>query len=82
MVGLRGHMILRAMPDRSKVTIQTKRDTLALQIGGWAWGWWPHPVQSLSVEKLLTIAGNRKRGQGSSWTVATEEEEEEKPEDL
>jgi hypothetical protein len=26
------------MPGRSKVMIQTKRDTLALQVGGWAWG--------------------------------------------
>jgi hypothetical protein len=26
------------MPDRSKVMIQTERDTLALQVGGWAWG--------------------------------------------
>jgi hypothetical protein len=23
---------------KSKVMIQTKRDTLALQVGGWAWG--------------------------------------------
>ena len=46
--GLCGQMILRAMlavvmllvwhhvPDRSKVMTQTKRDTLALQVGGWA----------------------------------------------
>jgi len=25
-----------SMPDRSKVTTQTKRDTLVLQVGGWA----------------------------------------------
>jgi hypothetical protein len=24
-------------PDRSKVMTQTKRDTLVLQVGGWAW---------------------------------------------
>jgi len=24
------------MPDRSRVMTQTKRDTLALQVGGWA----------------------------------------------
>jgi hypothetical protein len=46
--GLRGQMILRAMPavalllagsplpDRSKVMTQTKRDTLFLQVEGWA----------------------------------------------
>jgi hypothetical protein len=26
------------MPDRSKAMNQTKRNTLALQVGGWAWG--------------------------------------------
>jgi hypothetical protein len=25
------------MPDRSKVMIQTKRDTMVLQVGAWAW---------------------------------------------
>ena len=25
-------------PDRSKVIAQTKRDTLVLEVGGWAWG--------------------------------------------
>jgi hypothetical protein len=46
--GLRGQMILRSMmavawllawpsiPYRSKVMTQTKRDTLGLQVGGWA----------------------------------------------
>jgi len=46
--GLRGQMILRSMlavayllvgpsmPDRSRVMTQTKRDTLVLQVGGWA----------------------------------------------
>jgi hypothetical protein len=56
------------MSDRSKVMIQTERDTLALQVGGLE--------KALTVKKLLTIASNRKRGQGSSWTVAPEEEEE------
>jgi hypothetical protein len=49
-VGLGGQMILRAilalvmplvwhnMPDSSKVMTQTKRDTLVLHVGGWAWG--------------------------------------------
>jgi hypothetical protein len=36
------------MPDRSKVMIQTKRDTLALQIGGWGWDWRPHPIKSFN----------------------------------
>jgi hypothetical protein len=51
--------------------IQTKRDIPALHFGSWAWG--------LTVQKLLTVAvrSNRKRGQGSSWTVAPEEEHEE-----
>jgi hypothetical protein len=26
-------------------------------VGGWAWGWWPHPIKTLTVEKLSTIAG-------------------------
>jgi len=29
------------MPDRSKVMTTTKRDTRALQFGGWAWGFCP-----------------------------------------
>jgi hypothetical protein len=41
----------------------------------------PTPWKTLTVDKLLTIAArrkesNRKRGQGSSWTVEPEEEEE------
>ena len=60
-----GQMILRAvlvvawllveppMPDRSKVMTQTKRDTLVLQVGGWVWGWQPHPIKNIFVEKLL-----------------------------
>jgi hypothetical protein len=37
------------MPDRSKVMIQTKRDTLALQVRGL----WPYPVKKLlTVEKF------------------------------
>ena len=28
----------RAMSERSNVMTQTKRDTLVLQFGGWAWG--------------------------------------------
>jgi hypothetical protein len=40
----------------------------------------PTPQKALTVEKLLTIVAgckdrNHKRGQGSSWTVALEEEE-------
>jgi hypothetical protein len=36
----------------------------------------PSSKKLLTVEKLLTIAGsNRKRGQGSSWTVSPEEED-------
>jgi hypothetical protein len=36
----------------------------------------PTPENALTVEKLLTIANNRKRSQGSSWTAAPEEKEE------
>jgi hypothetical protein len=59
------------MPDRPKVMIQTKRGTRALQVGGWS---------GLTVENFLTIATGRKesnckRGRGSSWPVAPEEEE-------
>jgi len=34
------------MPDRSKVITQTKRDTLFLCVGGWAWGYQPHPIKN------------------------------------
>jgi hypothetical protein len=44
------------MPDRSKVMVQTKMNTLALQVGGWAWGLRHHPLKTLTVEKHLTIA--------------------------
>jgi hypothetical protein len=44
------------MPDRSKVTIQTKCGTLILQVGSWAWGSQPHPEKAFIVEKLLVIA--------------------------
>jgi hypothetical protein len=41
------------MPDRSKEMTQTKRDTLVLQGGGWAWGWRPHPgKKNLRYEHL------------------------------
>jgi hypothetical protein len=33
--------------DRSRVITQTERDTLVLQIGGWAWGWWSHLLKML-----------------------------------
>ena len=35
--------------------IQTKRDTLVLQVGGWAWGWEPHPVKIIFVEMPFTF---------------------------
>ena len=64
-VGLCGQMIPRAVlavvmllvwhhvPGSSKVMTHTKRDTLALQVGGWAWGWRSHPVKLIFVEKFL-----------------------------
>jgi len=63
--GLCGQMILRAVlavlmllawnhvPERSKVVTQTKRDTLVLQVGGWAWGWRSHPVKHKKCKTLL-----------------------------
>ena len=54
--GLCGQMILRSMPDRSKVMTQTKRDTLFLQVGGWVWGW-PHPIKNIFFEMSLTFLG-------------------------
>ena len=33
------------MPDRSKVVIQTKWDTLVLQVGGWVCGSQLHPIK-------------------------------------
>jgi len=31
---------------------QTKRDTLVLQVGGWAWGYDPIPEKNLCSENL------------------------------
>jgi len=33
------------MPDWLQVITQTKRDTLVLHVGGWAWGVKTHPVK-------------------------------------
>jgi hypothetical protein len=54
--------------------IQAKRNTLALQVGVGRGVDGPTPYKALTVEKLLMTAGNRKRGQGSSWTVVPKEE--------
>jgi hypothetical protein len=56
------------MPDRSRVMTQTKRDTLVLQVGGWAWGSQPHTVKNL----LLTKVEQKKKldgfnDDGESW---------------
>jgi hypothetical protein len=45
------------MPERSKGRVQTKRDTLVLQVGGWAWGWQPHPVKRMLFRNLTTSPG-------------------------
>jgi hypothetical protein len=42
------------MPVRSEGRVQTKRDTLVLQDGGWAWGYQPHPVKNNFVPKRNT----------------------------
>jgi len=51
--GLCGQRILTVMlklthpiQDRTKVMTQIKRDTLVLQVEGWAWGWWPHLLKT------------------------------------
>jgi hypothetical protein len=38
------------MPDRLKVTTQTKRDTLALQVGGLGMGLKYHPAKKYCFE--------------------------------
>jgi hypothetical protein len=35
------------------VMAHTKRDTVALQVEGWAWGSQPHPVKSLNCWKAF-----------------------------
>jgi hypothetical protein len=49
------------MRETSKVMIQTKRDTLVLQVGGWAWGWQPHPVKLGFVSKPQLKPRKRKK---------------------
>jgi hypothetical protein len=49
------------MPDRSKVMIQTKRNTLTLQVGVGRGVDGPTPLQALTAEKHLTIAAKRWR---------------------
>ena len=42
------------MPDRSKESTQTKRDTLVLRVGGWVYGPAPHhPEKNTHVLKNL-----------------------------
>jgi hypothetical protein len=67
------------MPETSKGRVQTKRDTLALQVGGWAWGSQPHPVKRMLFRNLTTSLGETgcQGGQGSPRAVAPNEEEEE-----
>ena len=71
------------MPDRSKKSTQTKRDTLVLQVGGWVDGSAPHhpkkknthakkPRQRLG--KALKWMPKQKRARGrpkKNWTEAT-----------
>jgi hypothetical protein len=46
------HSCLEGHPCQTgfEVGTQTKRDTLVLQVGGWAWGWRPHPVKNYCYE--------------------------------
>jgi hypothetical protein len=38
-----------------KVMTQTRRDTLALQVKGWAWGCQPHPIKNMFCWKASKI---------------------------
>ena len=58
------------MPDRSRVMTQTKRDTLALEVGGWAWGQQPHPIKKNIVMKPQ---GNEARRISQQWHEAIHE---------
>jgi hypothetical protein len=49
------------MPDRTKVMTQRKRDSLVLQVGGWAWGSHPHPVKLGFVSKPQLKPRKRKK---------------------
>jgi hypothetical protein len=42
------------MPYSSKEMTQTKRGTLVLQVGGWAWGARPHPGKKKVTETSKT----------------------------
>jgi hypothetical protein len=42
------------MSVKSKGKVQTKRETLVLQDGGWVWGQQPHPITNNSVQKPNT----------------------------
>jgi hypothetical protein len=50
------------------VPLPTRRDTLVLQVGGWAWGSQPHPIKPLIVGKILMTAGGQKHLTRSSKT--------------
>ena len=39
------------MPERSRMITQTKRGTLVLQVGSWAWGSQLHPVKKYILKK-------------------------------
>jgi len=65
--GLCGQMMLRAMlgkvlllvgppmPEMLKVMTQTKRGTLVLQVGRWAWSYHPHPTQHKYYETSTNV---------------------------
>jgi hypothetical protein len=66
------------MPEMSKGRVQTKRDTLALQVGGWVWGL----TTSYPKMDVVQKPNNQPRletgcqgGQGSPRAVAPSEEE-------
>jgi hypothetical protein len=55
------------MPDRSREMPKTKRDTLVLQIGGWAWGLRHYPGKKKLRYENLEDASEGFHKQTTSW---------------
>jgi len=50
------------MPDMSKVMTQTKRNNLAVQVGGWTCGWQLHLVKSYCLDTSTKVSDKQKPG--------------------
>jgi hypothetical protein len=55
------------MPDRSRGRSQTKRDTLVLQVGGWAWGLQPHTAKTKLFRNQIISLG----WMGNKWATTS-----------